>query len=136
MARRRRDGQARHGFTLGELAIVMVVIGILALIAIPKYQDAREKAFRATLNSDLKNLATQQELYYRDSLRYSADLDVLEAGVSEGVTVTVNEADHVGWSAIAVHLGLPNDQCGIYQGKADPAGGEPATRSGLVTCTF
>lgn len=127
----------KRGFTLGELMIAIIVIGILAMIAIPKYRNARHRAFRATLSSDLKNLATEQELYYRDALSYSSDLDALEFELSDGVEVTVNEANNEGWAAVAVHEGLPDtDQCGIYQGKASPAGGDPADRPGVVMCTF
>ncbi len=126
----------RGGFTLVELMIAMIVISILALIAIPRFRSAKEKAFQATIKSDLKNLANQQELFYRDATRYSADLSELEAEVSEGVTVTINSANNEGWAATAEHVGLPDEHCGIYQGKADPSGGDPADRPGLVTCTF
>jgi prepilin-type N-terminal cleavage/methylation domain-containing protein len=131
----RRTGYPR-GFTLVELLMACIVIGILALIAIPKYTDARHRAFKATLRSDLKNLATQEELYYREATRYTSDLTALEGGESRGVTVTVNEATNEGWAAVAVHEGLPDQRCGIYSGKADPSGGDPADRPGVVMCTF
>ena len=55
------------GFTLIELLIVVVIIGILAAIAIPKFSATREKAYFAAMKSDLKNLASQQEIYYADN---------------------------------------------------------------------
>jgi prepilin-type N-terminal cleavage/methylation domain-containing protein len=131
----RRPGHPR-GFTLVELMIVVIVIGILALIAIPRYRDARHRAFEATLKSDLKNLANQQELHYRDANRYASSMSMLEAAESKGVTITINEATNEGWAAIAVHQGLSDQQCGIYSGKADPAGADPADRPGIVTCSF
>ena len=54
----------KRGFTLIELLIVVVVIGILAAIAIPKFSATREKAFKSAMMSDLKNLATQEEIYH------------------------------------------------------------------------
>ena len=62
------------GFTLIELLIVVVIIGILAAIAIPKFSATREKAFVSAMKSDLKNLASQQEIYYADNYGYTQTL--------------------------------------------------------------
>jgi len=50
------------GFTLIELLIVVVVIGVLASIAIPKFSSARENAYVTSVVSDLKNLSSQMEI--------------------------------------------------------------------------
>ena len=60
----------RKGFTLIELLIVVVIIGILAAIAIPKFASTKEKAYLATMKSDLRNLATAQEGYFADAKTY------------------------------------------------------------------
>ena len=51
----------RRGFTLIELLIVVVIIGVLAAIAVPKFQSSKGRAFGAAIKSDLHNLATAQE---------------------------------------------------------------------------
>ena len=57
----------RKGFTLIELLIVVVIIGILAAIAIPKFASTKEKAYLASMKTDLRNLATAQEAYAADN---------------------------------------------------------------------
>ena len=77
------------GFTLIELLIVVVIIGILAAIAIPKFSATREKAYFAAMKSDLKNLASQQEIYYSDEYSYSTNETNLGFVESEGVNVAI-----------------------------------------------
>ena len=113
----------KSGFTLIELLIVVVIIGILASIAIPKFSASREKSFVSTLRTDLKNLATYQEMHHNGAFTYSASLSTLEMVPSSGVTITINEATGTGWAATAAHAGLVVDHCGIYQGDAAAAGG-------------
>jgi type IV pilus assembly protein PilA len=55
--------RTRKGFTLIELLIVVVIIGILAAIAIPKFSKTKERAYVASMKSDLRNLATNEETY-------------------------------------------------------------------------
>ncbi len=124
------------GFTLIELLIVVVIIGILASIAIPKFSAIREKAYLSAMKSDLKNLATQQEVYYDSGYSFSASLTNIGMVPSEGVTVTINEASGTGWAATAVHLALATAQCGLYHGDAAAAGGSPAPAQSVVGCSL
>ncbi len=126
----------QRGFTLIELLIVVVIIGILASIAIPKFSATREKAFISTLKSDLKNLATQQEMYHNSAFSYASTLVLVGASASDGVTITINEATGSGWAATASHSGLLTDHCGLYQGNAAAAGGDPGPAEGVIACTY
>jgi len=70
-----------QGFTLIELLVVIVIIGILAAIAIPIFLNQRKKGVDASIESDLKSLATAQETVYTDTQAYS---DVKADLVGEG----------------------------------------------------
>src|SRR5436309_10470054 len=61
----------RKGFTLIELLIVVVIIGILAAIAIPKFANTKEKAYISSMKSDLRNMVTAEEAYFADSVKYT-----------------------------------------------------------------
>lgn len=127
--------QRDDGFTLIELLIVVVIIGILAAIAIPKFTSARDKAFLSSMKTDLRNLATMQDIYHNGSFTYSSDPAVLEFVESEGVTVTITPgATGTGWSASATHQGLPGESCAIFHGSA--AALAPATVESQITCSL
>jgi prepilin-type N-terminal cleavage/methylation domain-containing protein len=131
----RPEGNAvkARGFTLIELLIVVVIIGILAAFAIPKFANTKQKAYVAQMKSDLKNLATAEEAFFYDSTYYTSSLASLNNfSPSTGVTLSVLEATPGGWSAQAVHTQTTR-QCVLYQGNAAPVA--PATAEGRITCT-
>ena len=114
----------RAGFTLIELLIVIVIIGILAAIAIPKFGKTREKAYFKAIMSDLRNLNNQEEIYYSNpSSNYSYTdntANLPEFSTSQGVTVTgISFSGGQGWVATATHQALASTQfCGIYVGNS------------------
>src|SRR5690348_17850979 len=95
----------KKGFTLIELLIVVVIIGILAAIAIPKFASTKEKAYIASMKSDLKNLATSEEAYYSDKNTYSTDTTALNFNTSTGNSLTIDRSEeHTSELQSPVHL--------------------------------
>jgi type IV pilus assembly protein PilA len=120
------------GFTLIELLIVVVIIGILAAIAIPKFSSTKGQAFLAAMRSDLRNLATAEESYYYSNNAYSNNLGSLNYLSSVGVTVSIPEATSGGWSGSATHSALGAEKCTVYFGTATAVA--PSTLEGRITC--
>ena len=74
--------KTQKGFTLIELVMVMVIIGLLAAIIIPKFTSQRDQAAIATTRANLENLRTAISLYYADEATYpDAGLTVANKGL-------------------------------------------------------
>ena len=58
------------GFTLVELMVVIAIIGILAAIAISQFASFRQKSYNSAAISDLRNVKTNLEAYYKDYQEY------------------------------------------------------------------
>ena len=131
---------SRKGFTLIELLIVVVIIGILAAIAIPKFASTKEKAYLASMKSDLRNVATTQEGYFADNQAYFSGTAVNQGTTqtpqqgfvpSAGVSLAATATGGSGWSAIASHTATTKT-CSIFIGVTAVS---PATVEGEPKCT-
>jgi type IV pilus assembly protein PilA len=124
----------RRGFTLIELLIVVVIIGILAAIAIPKFSATKGKAYIAAMKSDLRNLVTAEEAFFADSVKYvTYDTTKLKYRPSSGVGTPTVVPGPGYWTATITHSQIPSFSCGIGVNTTNPivttAGdGEPACK--------
>ena len=124
------------GFTLVELMIVVIIIAALSVIAMPRFVNTKGQAYRATMQSDLHNLATAQEAYLVDwNSYYGGPLPNTSQIIfkpSLGVTVDMAGLVPFGWSAISTHTALTGLTCAIYMGAASPVA--PAVSEGEIAC--
>ena len=96
-------GRSR-GFTLIELMITVVVVGILAVIAIPGYQDYIRKGRRADGKAALLRIQLQQEKWRAGHTTYSGDLAAIGVGTASAdghYTLSLSGADEAGYTATA-----------------------------------
>ena len=122
----------RKGFTLIELLIVVVIIGILAAIAIPKFANTKQKAYVTAMKSDLRNLVTAEEAYFADSSQYTSAVTLLKFQSTNQVASPVIASGTGNWYATVTHSQIASPfKCGVGINTTNPvvAGaseGEPA----------
>ena len=86
--KRGEEMKAKKGFTLVEILIVVVILGILAAIVIPQFTDASTEAKISSMRSDLQMMRSQIELYkvqHNDDLPSDSALGLVAAGRAAAV---------------------------------------------------
>lgn len=123
----------RRGFTLIELLIVVVIIGILATVAIPKFAATKDKSKLASIRSDLRNIMTAQEAYWADHTTF-ATLAALQASTnftfSTGNAAAIT-ASASGYTATVSNSSITSalDECSVS------VGGTAGTTDGQIVCS-
>jgi prepilin-type N-terminal cleavage/methylation domain-containing protein len=123
---------SRRAFTLVEMLIAMIIVGILAAIAVPKFNTMKARANFAAMKVALKNLGQAEEAFFADHGEYSASLDSLNFKPAPEMTLTVVEATPTGWSATIQHPQAIPHRCAFFLGTAAPLA--PATTQGALGC--
>jgi type IV pilus assembly protein PilA len=127
----------RKGFTLIELLIVVVIIGILAAIAIPKFATTKDKAKLASVKTDIRNYMTAQEAYFSDKAVYGAHADLEGAGYnftwSSGNAATASAGEAGGYSVTAGNTSISAGAKSCTVGVGTKAAS--AAEDGVIKCS-
>ncbi len=117
--------EARHqnGFTLIEVLIVTVIIGVLAAIAVPKFASTKEKAYDRAVMSDIKRVQVAAEAYFADNMTYPGSASDADFTPSSGVTFTRWEVEMKN-GVSSVHLHADHVQSTQYYHSHYPADAE------------
>lgn len=121
------------GFTLIELMIVATTLGILASVALARFDGVREKAYLATVKSDLKNIAYAQELFFVNNNKYAQATPLLEEYNPSPDVILIMVATRDGWTAKSTHKANSNYQCAIFSGTVS-MNFPPSTYDGAIAC--
>lgn len=108
--------KGKQGFTFVEVMTALALLAVLVVIAWGKFNQSYERALRATLMSDIRNLATAQELYYRLHLYYANDISLVDIDPSPKSTIHITEAHNLGWSGWN-EIERTTEKCELYVGK-------------------
>lgn len=115
-----------YGFTLMELMLTVVIVGILAAIAYPAFTDHLYKSRRSDGQAALMNLATYMEHYYTENNNYTGA--TLTVGGTAG-TLGVNNTSIDGYYTLTISSLTPTS----YTLTATPV--SPGPQAGDTTCT-
>lgn len=100
------------GFTLVELLVVIIIIGILAAIALPSFLSQANKAKQAEAKSYIGALNRTQQAYYLEKNQFASSIDMLGVGLSQSTNafqygITAPSAPH-GWDKLVTNTALAN----------------------------
>lgn len=137
-----------RGFTLIELLIVVVIIGILAAIAIPKFANSKEKAVLASMKTDLRNLVTAQEAFYFDNTDYAGGVTAgaqVNAGGGAGLVpfrpstgniLVISNVTNTGYTGTITNPVLVGGitTCGVFVGPVANRPNPAVTQEGAPAC--
>ena len=107
------------GFSLIEILVVVAVLGIVAAIAFPSYQDSVKKGRRADGESLLLEIAARQGRHLYTNGTYTTDLTDLNFPAANNVS---SSERHYQASVLAATAGCPITTC--YELRATPQGGQ------------
>lgn len=142
-SKRRARRKSQGGFTLVELLLVLVILGILAALVVPKFSGRTEQARLAAAQTNIATLGTLLDAFEVDTGSYPRGGDGLQQ-------LLVQPPDVTGWRGPYLKTDLPLDPWNHpyiyeYPGRNNPSGydlysagpdGQPGTADDVVNATI
>ena len=138
----------RRGFTLIEMLVVIVILGILASMASIRIAAIKDRATRTSMIEDLKNLVTAEESYHSVNEDYTSSVGSIETSgkksssgkaafsASPGNTLKLTRKGSDGWNATMTNKALSTKPktCGIFMGPAKYSPNKNVQTPGVPDC--
>lgn len=121
-----------RGFTFVEILVAMAVFGALTAIAVPRYRTYKDRAYIASMKTELGSLRVAEEAFWAEHMVYSTDTTQLDWNGSASVQIAISSSDlNFGFAATATHVASPSLLCQTWVGRE-----ATTTASGDIICTF
>src|SRR5262245_13882127 len=114
-----------RGFTLIEVLVVIVLVGVLAGIAIAQYASFRARGFDSKVAAAVRGVATGEEAYYAAHRFYAPGLRDLQSMVVGDVSIVITPGNTGSLGTSFRVVGMHRDATRSYTWVSDPEPGEP-----------
>ncbi len=121
---RRRIGPRRHGYSLVESIVALVVMSVLIAMGIPRFQSSLEQAKANVACANLQSIWSAQRLYWLENRAYATDLATLQSWIPSGTMLPLVDPSLPTASATASY---------VYQVSSTGDGSATATRNGTTS---
>jgi len=114
-----------RGFTLIEVLVVIVLVGVLSALAISQYASFRQRGFDTKVAAAVRGVATGEEAYYAENRVYAGSIGELPGMAIGDTTITISAGNSGSLNTSFRIVGTHPSAARTFTWLSDPAPGEP-----------